>query len=159
MSTDNRYQSAPNRLRGSIPIYHRYTLGVAGDRFFKSTRDHKLILASKCSNCHTRFLLPKIYCEICFQGTDDWSPVEGPGYVKSYTKVCLSLENESSKDPDLIAIIGWHGVRGGILHRLDSNEFNNVKIGSPVEPVWAKIRGGNINDIESFRLRSTSTKT
>ena len=29
------------QLRGEIPIHHRYTLGVAGERFFKAMRDER----------------------------------------------------------------------------------------------------------------------
>ncbi len=28
------------QIQGEVPIYHRYTLGVAGDRFFKARREY-----------------------------------------------------------------------------------------------------------------------
>ena len=57
--------SQARTVRGDIPIYHRYTLGVAGERFFKAMRDQRQILASPCPKCHDHLLPPKMYCERC----------------------------------------------------------------------------------------------
>ena len=66
------------QVQGEVPIYHRYTLGVAGDRFFKAMRDHQQLLASPCPKCQDRLLPPKMYCERCFEETsDDWVPLLG----------------------------------------------------------------------------------
>ena len=66
------------QVSGNIPIYHRYTLGVAGERFFKAFRDQQQILASPCPKCHDRLLPPKMYCERCFEETsDDWAALGG----------------------------------------------------------------------------------
>ena len=138
------------QLRGNIPIHHRYTLGVAGERFFKAMRDQKLILASGCSSCNQRFLPPKIYCEQCFVETHDWSPVEGPGYIKTFTLLHRSLEEEPLAQPAAAALIGWHGVRGGLLHRIDGVDLSHLRIGLAVEPRWAEVRVGSINDIQYF---------
>ena len=54
-------------LAGDIPVHHRYTLGVAGGRFFRAMRDERCLLASRCSNCREAFLPPKLYCERCFE--------------------------------------------------------------------------------------------
>ena len=43
------------QVAGSIPIYHRYTLGVAGERFFKAMRDSQQLLASPCPQCSDFF--------------------------------------------------------------------------------------------------------
>ena len=54
--------------RGDIPIHHRYTMGVAGERFFRAMRDEKRLLASRCPGCRTAFLPPKMYCERLLRG-------------------------------------------------------------------------------------------
>lgn len=137
--------------RGNIPIYHRYTLGVAGERFFKALRDHKQILASACPNCRQRFIPPKIYCEACFEETRDWSTVEGPGYIKTFTVLHRSLEEEPLERPVVVALIAWSGVRGGLLHRLGEVDPSEVKTGLAVEPQWAEVRTGSMDDIQFFR--------
>ena len=140
------------QVSGDIPIYHRYTLGVAGERFFKALRDEQQILASPCPKCDDRLLPPKMYCERCFEETsDDWEPVEGPGYVQSFTVLHRSLDEESLDAPQIVALIAWPGVRGGIIHRLNGIIASEVSLGMAVEPVWAEERTGAMADISHFR--------
>ena len=54
------------QVSGEVPIYHRYTFGVAGERFFKALRDDREILSSPCPKCLDRLVPPKMYCERCF---------------------------------------------------------------------------------------------
>ena len=136
---------------GNIPIHHRYTLGVAGERFFKAMRDQKQILAARCPSCGDTFLLPMIYCEGCFEETQEWSPVQGPGYVKTYTILHRSLDEDPLGHPIVAALIAWEGVRGGLIHKLDGIEPQDVEIGLAVEPKWAKERTGSLEDIRFFR--------
>ena len=137
--------------RGNIPVHHRYTLGIAGERFFRAMRDERRLLASRCSKCGDAFLPPKIYCERCFEEAADWIPVEGPGYVKSFTVLHLSLDEEPLKEPLVAAFIAWEGVRGGLLHRVGGVEPGGVRLGMEVEPVWADERAGTLDDIRHFR--------
>ena len=141
----------PGSWRGDIPIHHRYTMGVAGERFFRAMRDDRRLLASRCPTCREAFLPPKIYCERCFEETDRWVPVEGPGYVKTFTVLHISLEEESRGDPQVVAFIVWEGFRGGLVHRLGGIEAARVKTGIAVEPVWADQREGTLDDIHHFR--------
>ena len=106
-------------MSGAVPISHRYTLGVAGERFFKALRDQQQILASPCPKCNDRLLPPKIYCERCFEETsDEWIALEGPGYIRSFTVLYRSLEEEPLDVAEIVALISWNGVRGGIIHRI-----------------------------------------
>ena len=137
--------------RGNIPIHHRYTVGVAGQRFFAVMRDKKVILASDCGSCGDRFLLPKIYCERCFVDTPEWSEVRGPGYVKTFTLVHRNLDEEALEAPVAAAVIGWEGVRGGMVHRLGGLESSRIRTGLAVEPQWREARTGSIHDILYFK--------
>jgi len=140
------------QVSGEVPIYHRYTLGVAGERFFKALRDEQQILASPCPKCHDRLLPPKMYCERCFEETsDDWAPVEGPGYLRSFTVLHRSLDEEPLETPIVVGLIGWRDVRGGLIHRLDVAGQAEVSLGMAVEPVWAEERTGAMSDISHFR--------
>jgi hypothetical protein len=140
------------QMRGEVPIYHRYTLGVAGERFFRAMRDQRQLLASPCPKCHDRLLPPKMYCERCFQETsDDWVPVEGHGRVRSFTVVHRSLDEEPLDAPEVVVLVGWEGVRGGLIHRLREVAPQEVTMGMAVEPVWAEQRVGAMSDISHFR--------
>ena len=140
------------QVSGNIPIYHRYTLGVAGERFFKALRDQQLILASPCPKCHDRLLPPKMYCERCFEETsDDWAPLEGPGYIRSFTVLHHSLDEAPLEVVEVVALISWPQVRGGIIHRINGVAPDTVCLGMTVEPVWAEERTGAMTDISHFR--------
>ena len=140
------------QVAGEIPIYHRYTLGVAGERFFKAMRDARQILVSPCPKCQDRLLPPKMYCERCFEETsDDWLPLEGPGYIRSFTVLHQSLDEEPLDHPTVVALISWEGIRGGLIHRVLGVDPARVTTGMAVEPVWAEERTGALSDISHFR--------
>ena len=138
-------------LYGDIPIHHRYTLGIAGERFFKALRDQQVFLASHCPSCDQWFLPPKIYCEHCFQDTDDWRPVEGTAYLKAFTVMHLDLEEQPLPTPEIVGLVAWEGVRGGLVHRIGEVTPEEVSSGMLLEPVWAEERTGSIADIRYFR--------
>lgn len=138
-------------LSGEIPIHHRYTAGVAGEWFFRAMKDEKVIMASECPVCQRSFLPPKMYCEECFERTTDWYSVEGPGYVRSFTVLHLSMEEEPLETPEVVGLISWNGIEGGLFHRLIVNEGEQVVAGMLVEPVWAETRSGGVTDILYFR--------
>ena len=137
--------------RGDIPIHHRYTAGIAGERFFKAMRDERRLLASRCPRCQDAFLPPKMYCERCFEETTDWIPVEGPGYVKGFTVLHRSLDEKPLEEPVVVALIAWTGIKGGLLHRMAEVKLGDVTTGMVVEPVWAQVRAGTLEDIRHFR--------
>ena len=139
-------------VSGEVPIYHRYTLGVAGERFFKALRDNRQLLASPCPKCRDRLLPPKMYCERCFEETsEDWETVEGAGFVRSFTVVHRTLEEEPLDPPVVVALVSWPGVRGGLVHRLAEVAPDQVALGMEVEPVWTEERVGALSDISHFR--------
>ncbi|MSQ07124.1 MAG: nucleic acid-binding protein [Dehalococcoidia bacterium] len=150
---DKIHQSRQARqVTGEIPIHHRYTLGVAGERFFKALRDRQELLASPCPQCRDRLLPPKLYCERCFvETTEPWEAVEGAGFVRSFTVLHRSLEEEALPRPEVVAMISWPGVRGGLIHRLQEVEPHRVTLGMAVSPVWAPQRVGAMSDILYFR--------
>ncbi len=141
------------QVQGEIPIYHRYTLGVAGERFFKAMRDDRQILVSPCPKCHNRLLPPKMYCESCFEETSgEWETLSGPGYVRSFTVLHQSLDEEPLDFPEVVILVSWEGPRGGLIHRLRGVDPSQVITGMAVEPVWAEQRVGAMTDISHFRL-------
>ena len=143
---------AMRQVPGTIPIHHRYTLGVAGDRFFRALRDEARILAAPCAHCDTALLPPKMYCERCFQETGDhWIEITGPGRVATYTILHQDLDGQPLTPPQIVALIQWPGIRGGLLHRLGDTTPDAVRTGIPVQPVWAAQRTGALTDISHFR--------
>ena len=114
-------------------------------------RDEGRLLASRCPGCREAFLPPKIYCERCFEETTDWVPVEGSGYVKTFSILHVSLDEERLERPLVVALVGWEGIRGGLVHRIGDVEPQAVEASMAVEPVWAEQRSGALDDILYFR--------
>lgn len=145
----------PQNLRqiaGNIPIHHRYTLGIAGERFFRALRDEARILAAPCAQCQTALLPPKMYCERCFQETgNDWIPITAPGRIATYTILHQNLDGQPLTPPQIIALIQWPETRGGLIHHIGETTPAAVHTGLPVQPVWATQRTGALTDISHFR--------
>ena len=77
--------------------------------------------------------------------------MEGAGHIRSFTVLHQSLEEEPLEEPEVVALIGWPQVRGGIIHRVKGMAPDTVCIGTAVEPVWAEERTGAMTDIIHFR--------
>ena len=93
-----------------------------------------------------------MYCERCFEETsDDWLPLEGPGYIRSIAVLHHSLDEEPLDHPTVVALISWDGIRGGLIHRVLGVDPVQVTTGMAVEPVWAEDRTGALSDISHFR--------
>jgi uncharacterized OB-fold protein len=62
-----------------------------------------------------------------------------------------SLEEAPLEIPEVVVLVSWEGVRGGLMHRLKEVDPAEVFIGMAVEPVWSDQRVGAISDISHFR--------
>jgi uncharacterized protein len=135
-------------LEDHIPLNYRYTAGVAGDRFLQLLKQGK-IQASQCPRCNKLYLPPKIFCKDCFSQLNEWKDLpEDSAYVYSFTTVRTNGKGESK---ELIALVKFEGVEGGILGRLKSSR-EEPKIGMKVRPVFRQKadRIGSLSDIEYF---------
>ncbi len=83
MSTDKI--ADPSHIRhwpGDMEADYIYTLGVAGERFFKEIKENVRIMGAKCSCCDVVFVPPRVYCEKCFTRLDKWIDVGTKGREK-----------------------------------------------------------------------------
>lgn len=129
------------RWSDHIPLQWKYTAGVAGERFLQLLKQGKL-QASVCKNCNKLYLPPKIFCKECFEQLSEWREVPNDsGYLYSFTLV----------KEDLIALVKFDGVDGGLLGRLKKGR-EEPHIGMKVGVVFRRKedRKGDISDIEYF---------
>ena len=140
-------------MPGGIPVESLYTAGIAGELFFRALRDEGRILASRCEKCSTRTLLPRAFCERCLQPTASYDAVDGAGEVRTFTIARRDLEGRPLENPEILALVGYAGIEGGIIHKLRDVRGDEVEVGMRVEPVFRgrTEREGSILDISHFR--------
>lgn len=138
---------------GDIPIYYRYTLGIAGERFFKEIKENARLMGTYCPKCDITYLPPKIYCENCLSPLDKWVVIPNEGNVHTYTILYEDLEGNPLKEPIIAVFVTFKGVEGGLFHRLEGAEPEEVYIGMPVVPLFKdkKDRKGDLSDILYFK--------
>src|SRR3989304_3521 len=77
---------------GDFPVSHLYTMGVAGERFFREIKDNGRFLATRCAACDYAHLPPSIFCPRCFAALDEWKEVGPQGTVRAVTLAHLDVE-------------------------------------------------------------------
>jgi hypothetical protein len=137
---------------GEIPMWYRYTYGIAGERFFREIEKGKLI-GSKCPSCGNIYIPPKIYCEECFKEIDEYVPISLRGEIHSYTLLYEDLDEKRLDEPIIVAFITFPGAHGGIIHKLGEVDPQDIYTGMSVEPVFKKKeeREGSLRDILYFK--------
>jgi len=143
----------PKHVYGTMEADYLYTLGVAGERFFKAIKDNSVIMGAKCDKCGVVYLPPRLYCEVCFSELKEWVDVGKRGYVYTYTIAYVDHDGKPLDKPIIYALIRINGTVGGILHKLGEVDPEKVYIGMEVEAVLKppEQRTGSINDILYFR--------
>ena len=138
---------------GNIPIESRYTVGIAGERFFREIKDNARFLGTRCPNCDLTYVPPMMYCERCFTRLEAWVKVDSRGTVHTYTVLHIDLEGAPLAEPEIMAFVKLDGSDGGLVHRLSEVRPGEVEIGMRVEAVFKTKdeREGSILDIEYFK--------
>ncbi len=138
---------------GQIPMNYLYTVGRAGEKFFRELINGK-IFGARCTSCLITYVPPRIYCEKCFARLEDnYQEVSSKGFVHTYTLSYENFDGSKKETPSLLAVIRLEGTEGGFVHWLGETSFEKVYIGMPVEAVFKppREREGSILDIKYFR--------
>lgn len=143
---------------GQIPMSYIYTVGRAGEKFFRELINGKII-GAKCISCNVIYVPPRIYCEKCFARLEEnYIEVGTRGIVHTYTLSYENFDGTKKQSPSLVAVVRIEGTDGGLVHWLGEISFDKVYIGMPVEAVFkaSEEREGSILDIKYFRPVKTS---
>lgn len=137
----------------SIPLEYHYTAGVAGEEFRRELKDRGRFLVSRCAKCKNIYLPARMFCPKCFVEMKETRPLEGGGYVYSYTNVLRNREGKMSSWPVTIALVKFEGVIGGIVHRLEVDGPEKAVFGMKVSPILKDPgeRTGALTDIIAFK--------
>lgn len=135
----------------TFPVKNRYTVGVAGQRFFEEIKDNGRIYGTKCEKCGLTYVPARLYCERCFEELQQWVDVGTKGTVYSYTVAWAAKDGSKKEKPSIISAVK---IADGILvHWLDECRVEDVMIGMVVEAVFKdkEERRGSLLDILYFK--------
>ncbi|HEU4759444.1 MAG TPA: Zn-ribbon domain-containing OB-fold protein [Dehalococcoidia bacterium] len=134
---------------GDIPVSHLYTMGVAGERFFREIKENGRFLGARCEACAYTYLPPSLFCPRCFAKLDDWREVGPAGTVRARTLVHVDLDGRRLEEPIAVGLVQLDGADGVFVHRL----AEGVEVGQRVTAAFKepRQRTGSILDIEQFR--------
>jgi len=138
---------------GHMETDYIYTLGVAGERFFKEIKQNGRIVGAKCRRCGIIYVPPRMYCERCFEKLEDWMDVGRRGTVHTFTIAHVDVDGSKLEVPTMYAMIKIDGTDGGLVHKLGEIHPDDVKFDMKVEAVLKpkNQRVGSINDIKYFK--------
>lgn len=137
----------------NIPLESEYTVGIAGEKFFRAIKDRGVIMGTVCPVCELTYVPPSMYCERCFTELEEWVEVSAKGTVYTYTIVTRSLDDQPLDEPEVLAFVELEDAHGGLVHRLGEVNLEDVEIGMEVEIVFKpqQEREGSILDIAYFK--------
>jgi uncharacterized OB-fold protein len=126
-------------------------VGEAIQRYLQELKNGRLI-ARSCHQCGRIMIPPRMFCERCFQPTDEWVYVKDTGKILTFSLCYVTWDVQRLKQPQIPAVIEIDGASPGmgILHLIKKVRPQNVKVGMAVRAIWKpeKKRVGSITDID-----------
>jgi uncharacterized OB-fold protein len=142
-------------IEDDLPFHSLYTVGIAGERFFRALKDEGKILGTHCTACDVMYVPGRLYCERCFTHLDDdsWFDAGTLGTVHTFTVIHIGLDGTRLEAPRIMAFIEVGDTDGGLVHYLGEIDPESVFIGLTVEAVFkpSNARTGSITDILYFK--------
>ena len=135
---------------GDIPIGHKYTMGVAGERFFQHLKKHGEITATIHEGSEAVGLPPRLYDTDTFAPIREWVTVGPGGTVETFTIVRKDRHGEKYESPRVLALVRVDGAEGGLMHWLGNCDPSDVTLGMRVRAVFEEERTGGMSDIRHF---------
>ena len=132
--------------------------GVAIGRYLAGLKEGRIV-GKRCVSCKRVLVPPRMFCELCWRPTDEWTDVRDTGRI--LTVVVSHVNWDASRveagrryhTPAVIELDGA-GKDQGILHLIDEMEPYDIQIGMRVRAVWKDPaeRIGAITDINYFKV-------
>jgi hypothetical protein len=147
---------------GRMPVSHRYTAGLAGERFFRALKERGVFLATRCDACGVTYCPARAFCERCLSSLLDRELEAGPaGTLESFTVVHVGLDGERLDPPVTIGLVRLDGADTLLAHRLGGAAGEplggsgraGLHIGMRVEAVFEEParRRAHLDDVRCFR--------
>ncbi len=138
----------PIKVDGTFPVEFTYTMGVAGERFFREIKANGRLVGTLCRTCDLLYMPPRLYCERCFARLEDWKEIPHTGLVYTFTTA------GRSKPAEFVGLVKFQNVHGGLLHFLKTKKKQTLRIGAKARVVFAPKarRRGSMLDIKYFEI-------
>ncbi len=140
--------------RGDLPLYHRYTAGIAGEKFLLALKNEGKLFGTKCPKCGYVYVPARIYCERDAAHLDDatWVPVGPQGELLSFSAVYVDLDGNRLETPQWVGLVRLDGASSVTMHYLGEVK-TKLSAGMRVQVVLkpANERVGSIKDIAYFK--------
>lgn len=133
-----------------IHLSYTRSIGPVSTKFLRALGEKK-ILGMRCAACNRVYVPPQAVCPGCFAQLDEWVELDGRGTVSTYTIVNYSLPIQPVPPPFILGVIKLDGADTGFVHFLGEVNFDDVKIGMKVKPVFKEKPECNILDIKYFK--------
>jgi uncharacterized protein len=133
-------------FEGEIPMKYRYTMGIAGEKFFRAIMNGKLT-ASVAAESGTVYCPPRIFCEDSFEAVDEIIELSGKGTLESFT-ICFEDLHGDYQEPAVIALVRFDEADTATAVKMQA-DLDEPFIGMRVEAKFVpkNKRTGSINDI------------
>ena len=140
--------------KGNFPVHYLYTVGDAGEKFFKNLKEKGVFTGAKCPVCSKVYLPPRIYCEECFEEIKEFPKLPLTGKIETFTIIKEDIEGKPFNERRAVAFVRIDGSCGGILGFIITNKPDDIKIGTTVKARLKSFRKrqGLMDDIEGFEL-------
>jgi uncharacterized OB-fold protein/putative sterol carrier protein len=145
------------RLNQVLSIPQRFATGPVMGKFLNAFKE-KRILANKCPQCGRLQLPPREICAECRVRATEWVEVGPEGVIATpditYYASPDPLTGETRETPYISAHFLLKGCKDHetLWHELKMTDFDKVKRGAKVRPVWNEKRVGSITDIKYFEI-------
>jgi hypothetical protein len=141
--------------RGNLPLSHRYTAGIAGEKFLLALKNEGKLFGTKCPQCGYVYVPARMYCERDASHLDDatWVPVGSEGELLSFSAVYVDLDGKHLETPQWVGLVRLDGASSVTLHYLGQVKPEALRVGMRVQVVLkpANERVGSIKDIAYFK--------
>lgn len=136
---------------GELPVKSLYTVGIAGENFFRTLMAKGELTGARCEQCDYVYVPPRIFCERCFARLTSDVTLSGKGTLRAVTRLYVGPDGSRLKEPRLVGLIALDGASSLFVHFL--GEIEEPKVGMRVQMVLKpkKARSGTITDIEYFK--------
>jgi len=141
----------PVLFEGYVIMPYKYSVGSLASKFFIKIRDSKVLSGAKCPKCHMVNFPPRSVCPKCFSKVEELVELSGKGKLETFTIVHYESSVQAVKPPYAIGVIKLEGADTAITHFIGGVDYNDIKPGMKLEPVFKAKRNANILDIEYFQ--------